>query len=70
MRVIEAPGELTDPNGSIAIMSPGQGSIANNVRGGFEIYRASKSASTSSCAATPLVTTTPTERCSSWPLAG
>ena len=44
MRVIEALGELTDPNGIIAIMSSGQASIANNERGGFEIYRASKSA--------------------------
>jgi NAD(P)-dependent dehydrogenase (short-subunit alcohol dehydrogenase family) len=44
MRVIERLGELTDPNGTIAIMSSGQGSIANNERGGFEIYRASKSA--------------------------
>ena len=44
MRVIETLGDLTDPNGTIAIMSSGQGSIANNERGGFEIYRASKSA--------------------------
>jgi NAD(P)-dependent dehydrogenase (short-subunit alcohol dehydrogenase family) len=44
MRVIETLGELIDPNGTIAIMSSGQGSIANNARGGFEIYRASKSA--------------------------
>jgi len=44
MRVIETLGELVDPNGTIAIMSSGQGSIANNERGGFEIYRASKSA--------------------------
>lgn len=44
MRVIETLGELTGPNGTIAIMSSGQGSIANNERGGFEIYRASKSA--------------------------
>ena len=44
MRVIETLGELIDPNGTIAIMSSGQGSIANNERGGFEIYRASKSA--------------------------
>jgi NAD(P)-dependent dehydrogenase (short-subunit alcohol dehydrogenase family) len=44
MRVIEALGELVDPHGTIAIMSSGQGSIANNERGGFEIYRASKSA--------------------------
>jgi NAD(P)-dependent dehydrogenase (short-subunit alcohol dehydrogenase family) len=44
MRVIEALAELVDPDGTIAIMSSGQGSIANNERGGFEIYRASKSA--------------------------
>ncbi|HEX4360348.1 MAG TPA: SDR family NAD(P)-dependent oxidoreductase [Pseudonocardia sp.] len=44
MRVIESLGELVAPTGTIAIMSSGQGSIANNRRGGFEIYRASKSA--------------------------
>jgi NAD(P)-dependent dehydrogenase (short-subunit alcohol dehydrogenase family) len=44
MRVIESLGELVDPDGTIGIMSSGQGSIANNERGGFEIYRASKSA--------------------------
>jgi NAD(P)-dependent dehydrogenase (short-subunit alcohol dehydrogenase family) len=44
MRVVETLGELIDPNGTIAVMSSGQGSIANNEHGGFEIYRASKSA--------------------------
>jgi NAD(P)-dependent dehydrogenase (short-subunit alcohol dehydrogenase family) len=44
MRVIDTLGELTAPDGTIAIMSSGQGSVANNERGGFEIYRASKSA--------------------------
>lgn len=44
MRVIETLGELVEADGTIAIMSSGQGSIANNERGGFEIYRASKSA--------------------------
>ena len=44
MRVVETLGDLVDPKGTIAIMSSGQGSIANNERGGFEIYRASKSA--------------------------
>jgi NAD(P)-dependent dehydrogenase (short-subunit alcohol dehydrogenase family) len=44
MRVIETLGEVVDPNGIIGIMSSGQGSITNNERGGFEIYRASKSA--------------------------
>jgi NAD(P)-dependent dehydrogenase (short-subunit alcohol dehydrogenase family) len=44
IRIVEALGELVEPDGTIAIMSSGQGSIANNERGGFEIYRASKSA--------------------------
>jgi NAD(P)-dependent dehydrogenase (short-subunit alcohol dehydrogenase family) len=44
MRVVETLGELVVRTGTIAIMSSGQGSIANNERGGFEIYRASKSA--------------------------
>lgn len=44
MRVIETLGGLVTADGTIAIMSSGQGSIANNERGGFEIYRASKSA--------------------------
>lgn len=44
IRVVETLGELVVPDGTIAIMSSGQGSIANNERGGFEIYRASKSA--------------------------
>ncbi len=44
MRVIETLGELIPADGTIAIMSSGQGSVANNERGGFEIYRASKAA--------------------------
>jgi NAD(P)-dependent dehydrogenase (short-subunit alcohol dehydrogenase family) len=44
MRVVETLGDLVDSSGTIAIMSSGQGSVANNERGGFEIYRASKSA--------------------------
>jgi NAD(P)-dependent dehydrogenase (short-subunit alcohol dehydrogenase family) len=44
MRTVETLGELVEPHGTIAIMSSGQGSVANNNRGGFEIYRASKSA--------------------------
>jgi len=44
MRVIETLGKLTEPQGTIAVMSSGQGSIANNQGGGWEIYRASKSA--------------------------
>jgi NAD(P)-dependent dehydrogenase (short-subunit alcohol dehydrogenase family) len=44
MRVIEALQDLVPPDGTIGVMSSGQGSVANNTRGGFEIYRASKSA--------------------------
>jgi NAD(P)-dependent dehydrogenase (short-subunit alcohol dehydrogenase family) len=44
MRAIEALRDLVAPRGTIAVMSSGQGSVANNTRGGFEIYRASKSA--------------------------
>jgi NAD(P)-dependent dehydrogenase (short-subunit alcohol dehydrogenase family) len=44
MRVVEALQELVTPNGTIGVMSSGQGSIGNNDKGGFEIYRASKSA--------------------------
>lgn len=44
MRVIEELGDLVPSDGTIAVMSSGQGSIANNQNGGAEIYRASKSA--------------------------
>jgi NAD(P)-dependent dehydrogenase (short-subunit alcohol dehydrogenase family) len=44
MRVIEALQDLVAARGTIAVMSSGQGSVANNTRGGFEVYRASKSA--------------------------
>ncbi|GAB3667613.1 SDR family oxidoreductase [Nocardioides korecus] len=44
MRTVEALEGLVSPDGTIAVMSSGQGSVTNNERGGFEIYRASKSA--------------------------
>jgi NAD(P)-dependent dehydrogenase (short-subunit alcohol dehydrogenase family) len=44
VRVVEALQDLVTPKGTIAAMSSGQGSVANNNKGGFEIYRASKSA--------------------------
>jgi len=44
MRVIEALEDLVRPDGTIAIMSSGQGSVTNNERGGFELYRGSKAA--------------------------
>jgi NAD(P)-dependent dehydrogenase (short-subunit alcohol dehydrogenase family) len=44
MRVDEALRDLVHAGGTIAVMSSGQGSIANNESGGFEVYRASKAA--------------------------
>jgi NAD(P)-dependent dehydrogenase (short-subunit alcohol dehydrogenase family) len=44
MRVVETLQDLVPPDGTIAVMSSRQGSIADNERGGFEVYRASKSA--------------------------
>lgn len=44
LRVVEALQDLVLPAGTIAIMSSGQGSVANNERGGHEVYRASKAA--------------------------
>jgi NAD(P)-dependent dehydrogenase (short-subunit alcohol dehydrogenase family) len=44
VRMVEALQDLVAPKGTIAVMSSGQGSVANNNKGGFEIYRASKSA--------------------------
>ena len=44
LRAIEAFDALVRPGGVIAIMSSGQGSVSNNERGGFEVYRASKAA--------------------------
>ena len=44
LRVVDTLGDLVTADGTIAIMSSGQGSITNNTHGGFEVYRASKSA--------------------------
>lgn len=44
MRVIEVLQDLVQPDGTIGIMSSGQGSITNNERGHFEVYRGSKAA--------------------------
>jgi NAD(P)-dependent dehydrogenase (short-subunit alcohol dehydrogenase family) len=42
MRVVEKLESLVQPNGAIAMMSSGLGSVADNDRGGWEVYRASK----------------------------
>jgi NAD(P)-dependent dehydrogenase (short-subunit alcohol dehydrogenase family) len=44
LRAIEALQDLVHPNGTIGVMSSGQGSVANNERGGHEVYRGSKAA--------------------------
>jgi len=44
LRVVEAFQDLVQPNGTIAVMSSGQGSVSNNNGGRWEIYRASKAA--------------------------
>lgn len=44
MRVIEALQDLVPPTGAIGAMSSGLGSVADNDRGGWEVYRASKAA--------------------------
>ena len=44
LRVIEAFQDLVEPTGTIAVMSSGQGSVANNSSGGHEVYRGSKAA--------------------------
>lgn len=44
LRVIESLQDLVTPTGMIGVMSSGQGSVANNERGGHEVYRGSKAA--------------------------
>ncbi len=44
MRVVETLQDVVRPAGTIAIMSSGQGSVANNVNGNYEVYRGSKAA--------------------------
>ena len=44
MRTVETLQDLVSPAGTIAVMSSGQGSVSANTSGGFEVYRATKSA--------------------------
>jgi NAD(P)-dependent dehydrogenase (short-subunit alcohol dehydrogenase family) len=44
LRVIEALQDRVESDGTIGVMSSGQGSVANNERGGHEVYRGSKAA--------------------------
>ncbi len=44
MRAIETLQDLVRPDGTIGVMSSGQGSVTNNVNGNYEVYRGSKAA--------------------------
>jgi len=44
MRVVETLQDVVLPTGAIAVMSSGQGSVANNLSGNYEVYRGSKAA--------------------------
>ena len=44
MRTVEGLDGLVAADGTVAVMSSGQGSVANNTSGGFEVYRATKAA--------------------------
>jgi NAD(P)-dependent dehydrogenase (short-subunit alcohol dehydrogenase family) len=44
MRVVETLQDTVRPAGTIGIMSSGQGSVANNNNGNYEVYRGSKAA--------------------------
>ncbi|ALN72250.1 SDR family NAD(P)-dependent oxidoreductase [Aureimonas sp. AU20] len=44
MRAVEGLCGLVGADGTIGVMSSGQGSVANNTRGGHEVYRGSKAA--------------------------
>jgi NAD(P)-dependent dehydrogenase (short-subunit alcohol dehydrogenase family) len=44
MRVIETLQDLVRPDGTIGVMSSGQGSLTNNTNGNYEVYRGSKAA--------------------------
>jgi len=44
LRVVEALQDRVLPTGTIGVMSSGQGSVANNEIGNYEVYRGSKAA--------------------------
>ena len=44
MRIVERLAENVRAGGTLGVMSSGQGSVADNEGGGFEVYRASKAA--------------------------
>ena len=44
LRVLEILQDLVVGSGTLGVMSSGQGSVSNNEKGGWEVYRASKAA--------------------------
>ena len=44
LRILETFQDLVVENGTLGVMSSGQGSVSNNEKGGWEVYRASKAA--------------------------
>ena len=44
LRVLETFQDLIAESGTLGVMSSGQGSVSNNEKGGWEVYRASKAA--------------------------
>lgn len=44
LRILEGLQDLVTPEGTLGVMSSGQGSVANNTKGGKEVYRGSKAA--------------------------
>lgn len=44
MRIIESLQDLVLPEGTLGVMSSGQGSLTNNTNGNYELYRGSKAA--------------------------
>lgn len=44
LRVLETLQDLVVETGTLGVMSSGQGSVSNNEKGGWEVYRASKAA--------------------------
>ncbi len=44
LRVLETLQDLVVTSGTLGVMSSGQGSVSNNEKGGWEVYRASKAA--------------------------
>ena len=63
VRVLDALHDLVPETGTLGVMSSTQGSIARNVNGGHEVYRASKSALNQLVRSVPAATPTTRAPC-------